>query len=138
MRRDMRFAEAELAALQMAKPGSTPVALTADQIALRDWVRKLGETRTASRALRRGKRKTLLGDDADLWVYAYQTGEKDVAVVAINRGGAVTQRTIGASTLNLGSVASFAAPLGTGSLTKNGGDLVLTLGAGEAAIFVAQ
>jgi alpha-glucosidase len=138
MRRDMRFAEAELASLQMKKPGANVIALTNDQIALRDWVRKLGAARTASRAIRRGERKTLLGNEGDLWVYAYQTAPKEVAIVAVNRGGAVSQRTIGAGALDLGAISSFASPLGTGSLGKNGASVVLSLGAGEAAIFVAQ
>lgn len=136
MRRDMRFAEAELQAVHMVKPGAPTVALTADQVALRDWVRKLGAARTSSRALRRGDRVTLLGTDGDLWVYAYQAGPKDVAVVAVNRGGA-TNRTIATTGLDVSGVASFTSALGTGSLAKTGGGLSLTLGAGESAIFVA-
>jgi hypothetical protein len=137
MRRDMRFAETELQALHMAKPGAGAVALTADQVGMREWVRKLGATRTSSRALRRGDRVTLLGTDGDLWVYAYQAGPKDLAVVAVNRGAAVS-RTVATSGIDVGSVATFASPLGTGSLAKTAGGLALTLGAGEAAIFVAQ
>jgi hypothetical protein len=48
-------------------------------------VRKLGVTRSASRALRRGDRKTLLCE-GDLWVYAYQSAPKEIALVVINRG----------------------------------------------------
>lgn len=138
MRRDMRFAETELASLQMKKPGANVVALSGEQVALRDFVRKLGATRSASRALRRGTRKTLLGTDGDLWVYAYQTAPNELAIVAVNRGGAVTSRAIGSNGLDLSAASSFASPLGNGTLTKNGSDVVLTLGAGEAAIFVAQ
>lgn len=137
MRRDMRFAESELQAVHMAKPGTSAAPLTAQQIALRDWVRKLGATRTASRALRRGDRVTLVGSDGDLWVYAYQSGPKDLAVVAVNRGASVN-RSIPVAGLDVGSVTTFASPLGTGSLAKGAGALTLTLGAGEAAIFVAQ
>ena len=137
MRRDMRFAETELQALHMAKPSTTAAPLTAQQIALRDWVRKLGATRTASRALRRGDRLTLIGSDGDLWVYAYQSGPKELAIVAVNRGAAVS-RTVPTAGLDVGSVSTFASPLGTGALAKSGGALTLTLGAGEAAIFVAQ
>ena len=138
MRRNMLFGESELAAVQMAKPGATPPALTAQQLALRDWVRKLGAARTASRAIRRGDRVTLLGNEADLWVYAYQTGPKEIAVVALNRGGAVSGRSIGASALSLGGVSGWTAALGKGSLATAGGDLTLSLGAGEAAIFLAK
>src|SRR6185295_4461891 len=52
MRRNMVFAEPELAPLVMAKPGSTAATLTEQQIDLRDWVRKLGALRTSSKALR--------------------------------------------------------------------------------------
>ena len=135
MRRNMLFGEG-LSGVEMARPGTEAPALTAAQVNLREWVRKLGATRSASRALRRGERKTLLSE-GDLWVYAYQTGPKEIAVVAINRGGQVN-RTIGAPQLQLGSVASFSSPLGNGSATKSGSDLTVTLGAGEAAIFAAQ
>ncbi len=140
MRRNMLFAESELAGLQMAKPGGTPASLIAQQIALRDWTRKLGATRTASRALRRGDRVTLLGTEADLWVYAYKaSGAKEIAIVAINRGGAVS-RTIGGGSLNLASsgITGWTSALGTGSAQTSGSDLSITLGAGEAAIFVAK
>jgi neopullulanase len=137
MRRDMLFAEPELAAVRMSRPGTTPPALTAKQVALRDWARKLGETRAASRAIRRGDRKTLVGDDGDLWVYAYQTGPKEIAIVALNRGGAVN-RTVSAGALDLEAVASWQAALGTGTATTSGTDLQIALGAGEAAIFIAQ
>lgn len=138
MRRDMRFGESELAALQMARPGGNIAALTAAQIDLRDWTRKLGATRIASRALRRGNRVTLLGTDGDFWVYAYQSGPKEIAVVAINRGSAVN-RTVSTALLTLTGVTSWSSALGTGSATMNGqGDLAISLGAGEAAIFVAQ
>jgi hypothetical protein len=135
MRRNMLFGES-LAALEMARPGTQAPSLTAAQIDLREWVRKLGATRSASRALRRGDRTTLVSE-GDLWVYAYQTGPKEIAVIAVNRGGAVN-RTIGAGALQLGSVGSFTSTLGTGTATKNGSDLTISLGAGEAAIFVAN
>ncbi len=136
MRRNMLFGDG-LSALEMARPGTDAPALTAAQLDLREWVRKLGATRSASRALRRGERKTLLSE-GDLWVYAYQSGASEIAVIAINRGAAVNGRTIGAGQLQLGSVASFASALGTGSATKSGSDLTISLGAGEAAIFVAK
>jgi neopullulanase len=140
MRRNMLFAESDLAGLQMAKTGRTPATLIAQQIELRDWARKLGETRKASRALRRGERIVLLGTEADLWVYAYKaSGAKEIAVVAINRGGAVN-RTIPGGALNLAGsgITGWTSALGTGSATTSGSDLAVTLGAGEAAIFVAK
>jgi len=139
MRRNMRFEESDLAGVQMAKPGSTPVALNAQQVDLRDFARKLGAARSVSRALRRGDRYTLLGNEADLWVYAYKAGPKEIAVVVVNRGGAVT-RTIAAGALSLGSsgITGWASAAGNGSATTSGSDLAITLGAGEAAIFLAK
>ncbi len=136
MRRDMRFAEAELQAVHMTRPGAQTVPLTAQQVAQRDWVRKLGEVRSGSRALRRGERVTLVGNDGDLWVYAYQAGPKEVAVVAVNRGPAVS-RAIPTSGLDLAGVTGWDAPLGKGSLS-GGASPTLVLGAGEAAIFTAK
>lgn len=136
MRRNMLFGEG-LGSVEMAKTG-TPPALTAAQTDLRSFTRTLGATRTSTRALRRGTRKTLLGDEADLWVYAYQSGPKEVAVVAINRGAAVSGRSIAATGLDLGGVSSFTSALGTGSAQANGGNVTISIGAGEAAIFVAK
>lgn len=136
MRRDMRFEEPALAGLQMSA-GGPPQALSAAQVDLRDFARKLGDARKKSRALRRGDRVTLVGNEADFWVYAYQSGPKEVAVVVVNRGGAVS-RTIGAGALQLGAVTGWDSALGTGSATAAAGSLTITLGAGEAAIFVAR
>lgn len=133
MRRDMLFG-GDLAALEMARPGAAPRALTAAQLDLREHVRKLGAARASSRALRRGDRTTLLSE-GDLWVYAYQAGPKELAVVAINRGDAV-ERTIDAAAL--GAVTTFSSALGVGSATKSGSALTITLGAGEAGLFLAQ
>ncbi|MCW5831273.1 MAG: hypothetical protein KIS78_02300 [Labilithrix sp.] len=135
MRRNMLFGGA-LASLEMARADAQPPALSAAQLDLRAHVQKLGAARSASRALRRGERKTLLAE-SDLWVYAYQSGPKEVAVVAVNRGAAVTSRAVGAGALQLGSVTGWTSALGNGSATTSGG-LTISVGAGEAAIFVAQ
>ena len=139
MRRDMRFEESDLASVQMAKPGGAPAALIAQQLDLRDWARKLGAARSSSRALRRGDRITLLGSEADLWVYAYKAGPKEIAIIAINRGGAVT-RTISGGPLDLAAsgISGWTSATGTGSATPSGGNIALTLGAGEAAMFLAK
>lgn len=137
MRRDMSFAEPELAGVRMAKPGGTPATLTADQIALRDWVRKLGAARAGSKALRRGARVTLIGNEADLWVYAYQAGPKEIAVVAINRGGAVN-RAVPTAGLDMAGVTGFRAAVDKGMATWSGGTLTVALGPGEAGVFLAQ
>ena len=136
MRRDMRFDEAALAALEMVHPGNQVVALTAQQVDLRDWVRKLGQVRTSSPALRRGQRVTLLGTDPDFWIYAWQ-GNGDVVVVALNRGSAGA-KSVSAGSLNMGGKSSFNAALATGSASLSAGSITVNLGAGEAGIFVAQ
>jgi len=136
MRRNMLFGGA-LASLEMARPGSQAPTLTTAQLDLREHVRKLGSARTSARALRRGDRKTLLGE-GDLWVYAYQTGPKEIAVVVVNRGGAVNARSIDASQLQLGSVTKWTSALGNGTAATNGTALAISVGAGEAAIFAAQ
>ncbi len=136
MRRNMLFG-GSLAALEMARPDKAKPALAAAQLDLREYVRKLGATRAASRALRRGERKTLVSEP-DLWVYAYQTAPKEIAIVVVNRGGAVNARTIGAAQLQLGTVTSWKSALGTGSASSTAQGLTISIGAGEAAIFVAN
>jgi glycosidase len=139
MRRNMLFEESELTGLEMAKPGGQPAVLTAQQTDLRDWARKLGVARVGSRALRRGNRITLLGTEADFWVYAYQAGPKEIAIIALNRGAALT-RTVAGGSLNLASagITSWTSATGNGSLQASGSDVSITLGAGEAALFLAK
>jgi neopullulanase len=137
MRRNMLWNEG-LEGVAMAKPGTTKPAPTPPQIDLRAWVRKLGAARTGSKALRRGNRVTLLGNDGNLWVYGFDAGGKELAVVAINRGDAVVNRNIGTGGLATGAVAGWNSALGTGTLASSGAGFTLSLGAGEAAIFVAK
>ncbi len=137
MRRNMLFGEAGLGAVEMAKGGMTPPALTAQQTDLREWVRKLGAARSASRAIRRGDRLTLVGNESDFWVYAYQGGPQEVALVVVNRGGAVN-RTVAAGPLRLTGVTSLTSATGNGTATLTGAGIQLALGAGEAAIFVGS
>lgn len=136
MRRDMLFG-GELTALEMSRPGRARATLTAAQIGLRAHARKLGAVRTESRAVRRGERTTLLAEP-DLWVYAYQVAPKEIAIVAVNRGDVVSSRTIPASALSLGAVSEWQSALGNGSMTMPEDGLVLSLGKGEAAIFLAR
>ena len=136
MRRNMLFGGA-LAPLEMARPGATPPALTAAQLELREHVRALGKTRTESRALRRGSRRTVLSD-GDLWVYGYEAGPNELALVVINRGGNVSARTIGASALPIAGVSSWTSTLGTGAASSQGTNVTISIGAGQAAIFVAK
>jgi glycosidase len=138
MRRNMIFDDG-LESINMAKPGTSPAHLTGQQSDLRDWVRRLGAVRTSSRALRRGDRATLLGSDGDLWVYAYRTPDStETAIIAVNRGRAVSSRTIDAHALGGDLPERWTSPLGTGSLATQGGALSLSLDEGAAAIFVAH
>lgn len=137
MRRDMLFAEPELAPLQMTRPSLSPRALSLRQVDLRDYARKLGAARSASRAIRRGERMTLLGNESNLWVYAYQTGPKEVAVIAVNRGPAV-DRIVPTGSLSLGEITSFRSATDVGAATKVTGGVRVALGPGEATIFVGE
>lgn len=103
-----------------------------------DLLCALLQTRAASRALRRGNRFTLIGNEGDFWVYAYEAGPKEIAIVVVNRGSAVA-REVPLALLELGGVSSWSSPLGTGTATMTaGGNLQVSLGAGEAAIFPAK
>jgi glycosidase len=137
MRRNMLFGEG-LDGVQMTAPGAAPGALTADQLDVREWVRKLAATRTASRALRRGDRRTLLGNDGDLWVYGYVTDANEVAIVVVNRGGDVANRSIDGGPLGVGTLGAFTSAMGPGTLSVSGSTLTLSIGAGQATVFLQQ
>lgn len=57
----------------------------------------------------------------------------------MNRGGSAT-RTIGAGALGLASsgITGWTSAAGNGSATPSGTNIALTLGAGQAAIFLAK
>jgi uncharacterized protein YfaQ (DUF2300 family) len=139
MRRNMLFGDG-LEGVQMTAPGAAPASLADPQLDLREWVRKLAATRTASRALRRGDRRTLLGSDGDLWVYAYVTDANDVAIVVVNRGGDVAGRTVDASSLgvDLGALGTFTSAMGPGELSVSGSALSVSIGAGQATVFLPR
>jgi hypothetical protein len=59
--------------------------------------------------------------------------------VAVNRGAAVSARTVDGLTGSiLGTVTAFDAAAGGGSATLSGTRLSLTLGAGESAVFLGR
>ncbi len=132
-RRDMVFT-GELASLAMGATSVTP-----EQAALNAYLQALGTARAGSVALRRGRRIPLLAT-ADLYVYAYaHESPHDLAVVAVNRGAAVSDLAVdGLSSAVIGDTSAFDARAGAGSLTLSGTRLRLTLEAGGAAIFVAR
>lgn len=123
-RRDMWW-DGDLAEVAMTdqRPG-------AQQIALRGWIEALARARAAHPALTRGQRLPLLVEP-DLYVYARQLGD-DVALVVLNRGGAVQDRRV-----NLGALAgaAFAPVAGDGQARVDGNSVLISVGAGQSAIF---
>ncbi|GAB4216554.1 MAG: hypothetical protein OHK0013_43200 [Sandaracinaceae bacterium] len=112
---------------------------TPQQEALRDHLGALGRARLASTALRRGRRVPLLVE-RDLYVVAW-TNETDgsLAVVALNRGGAVSGRAVdGLVSTVRGRATSLERVVGEGSATLSGSRAMLTLPAGGAAVFLGR
>ncbi len=131
-RRDMVWTGA-LASLAM-----DATSVSAEQEGLRAYMQALGTARARSIALRRGRRVPLLAT-SDLYVYAYAHDSGALAVVAVNRGGAITDFAVdGLSTTSLGSITAFDAAAGAGTLTRTGSRLFLTLPAGGSAIFLGR
>lgn len=132
-RRDMVWTGA-LSSLAM---GDTSV--NGEQEALRAHLMALGTARARSLALRRGRRIPLLAT-ADLYVYAYaHDASGELAVVAVNRGGALNDLPVdGLTTTSLGSITTFDAAAGSGTLALSGTRLRLTLPAGGAAVFLGR
>jgi|GEM_PF-6332905 len=123
----------------MKAPGATVAALTSQQTDLLAWVRSLGATRSQSRALRRGTRTALIGNEDDFWVYAYSTGiPSEVAMVVVNGGGNVTNRTINTSALRGLQVSAWRTAVGTATsrVPSNTRNVEVSINAGEAAILV--
>ena len=74
----------------------------------------------------------------DLYVVAWVSDEggHDLAIVALNRGGAVSEFRIDTTTASLlGPVSAFDPVAGTGAMALDGARLRLTIEAGGAAIF---
>ncbi len=130
-RRDMPWTGA-LAGLAM---GSTSTRL--EQEELRSYMMALGRARADSIALRRGRRVSLHVTD-DLYVYAYTHDAGDLALVAVNRGGAVADLRIDLTASMLGRTTSLEAVAGVGTATLTGTRVGLTLEAGAAVVFAGR
>ena len=108
--------------------------LSANQEELLVRVRAIGQARANSRAIRRGERSTLWTDD-ELYVYTLDTGEGDVAIVAMNKGWAERSETINLP-WDLDGVTFTDAVHADRVATASGTTLPITLGSWDYAIFV--
>lgn len=108
--------------------------LSANQDELRERVRTIGAARAASDALSRGSRVTLWVDD-DLLVYARDNGSGDVAIVAMNKGGARRDQSVDVSSLGVEGV-TFEDVTGGAGATVSGGQLPVGLDSWQYAIWV--
>ena len=91
----------------------------------------ISSARAASKALRRGERRTLWVDD-DLYVYARSTDEEG-AIVALNKGGSRTERVSVQGRMPDGTVLTDA--LSGRAVTVDDGSVNIELGAWEVAVF---
>ena len=61
---------------------------------------------------------------------------RDLVVVVVNRGGALSNRSVSGLADALTDVTELEPIVGGGSAVVDGADLVVTIGAGESAVFV--
>lgn len=108
--------------------------LTDHQKTTLETVGKLGRARLAHPALRRGTRQTILCD-ANFWAYVMVSGG-DKALVVLNRGGA-RQQTLSLSSAGLTS-GRLVNHLGADSLTLSGGQIQLSIGAMQSALYTIE
>jgi glycosidase/sugar-specific transcriptional regulator TrmB len=111
-----------------------PPYLSENQEQLLSRVRAVGQARQQSAALRRGARVQLWVDDT-LLVYARTDGD-EVAVVAMNKGDAARSESVPAGGLGLDGVELLDARGGGRSVTGADGELAISLGAWDWALFV--
>ncbi|MBX3275840.1 MAG: hypothetical protein KF729_36620 [Sandaracinaceae bacterium] len=130
-RRDMIWT-GPLASLAM---GSTTT--SSAQEAFRTFMRALGRARADSVALRRGRR-VVLHVTEHLYVYAYTHPSSGLALVAVNRGGAVSDQRVDLTASMLGGATRFEAVAGGGTASLDGTRVSLTLEAGGAVVFAAR
>jgi glycosidase len=133
-RRDMPW-DAALAPLSMSSD-----TISAQQLALRDFVRAVGRARADGTALRRGRRIPLVVE-ADTYAVAWAgDAPGELAVMVATRGGALSGRAIdGLGAGQLAGVSGFDTAAGSGTLVLAAGNrLRATVPAGEAAIFLAR
>jgi len=110
--------------------------LSGNQETLLDRVKAIGQARVGSAALRRGERVQLWVEQ-DVIAYALDNGGGDVAIVAMNRGGATT---ISPDVSALGvSGATFVDALdGSRRVSESGGSVSIALGSWDYALMVVE
>lgn len=107
--------------------------LSENQRTLRERIAVIGQARASSKALRRGDRVQLWVDD-DLLVYALDNGGGDVAIVALNKGGARND-SITVDSLGVEGV-EFTDAISGAQATVSGGQLQLPMGSWEHRILL--
>jgi glycosidase len=114
--------------------------LSAQQVALRDFVQDLGRARADHAVMRRGRRITLIAE-SDVYAVAWAgDAPGELALMVTTRGAALAGRAIdGLTAGQLDGVTSFERVAGSGTLTRATGDrLRIDLAAGEVGVFVAH
>ncbi len=109
--------------------------LSENQRTLHNNIAAIGQARMSSPALRRGDRVQLWVDD-DLLVYARDNGGGDVAIVALNKGGARNE-SLTVDSLGIDGL-SFTDAVGGSQSTVSGGQLPLSIGSWEHQILLVN
>ncbi len=108
--------------------------LSANQAEMLGRVQALGLARRDSTALRRGDRVQLWVDD-ELYVYARDAGNGEVAVVAMNKGWSSHTETVDLSALGIDGQ-TLTNAVGGGSIAVSGGSATISLDSWEYAVYV--
>ncbi len=137
-RRDMIWS-GELADLTMIAPGASAAPVLSDaRNELRAWAQALGKARKDYVALRRGKRIPLIAKESH-YVYAYKgAGSKDLALVVVNAEPVALSGLVAPPLPDVGEVTKFKAVAGQGTVTLSGKAPVISIAAGESALFVGE
>ncbi|TNE88269.1 MAG: glycosyl hydrolase [Deltaproteobacteria bacterium] len=107
------------------------------QQTLLDRLRVLSKLRVQSRALQRGERRELWVDD-DLYVYARDAGNGEVAIVALRMGGSTRTESVPIpGDLGIDGRSFTDGVAGSRSFTVTGGNASITLDPWEYAVFLA-
>jgi neopullulanase len=111
--------------------------LSARESAVLEHVRRLGQARTCSKALRRGLRRTLLVND-NLYIYARDAGDGFPAVVVMSRASVPRALTIMLpDDISLDSQAAFADLFGA-TVSATGRSIELSLAPRGSAVLLAE